>query len=405
MKLTPARLELAALAVTSLALRLVALWALGQGAPFGPDGTGVEAAVYLPGHVYPGHVWLVSIFGSAPRVSVVAGVLTSLGLWAWGRRRGLGGAGGWLHAALPVAVLTGALSGGDAPAVAVVVAGALLATGPGWIAPLLGGALAVASVVVKPSALPAAVLLLATPRALLGAALALPPGWRFLGPLVQPMPGSGLLGTWWLSSGGSLPASAADWLRWAAGGVRALAAAPLWSGALLLLLAPLSLSRGRHLAALGPLLAGLAIAALLGERLEPRYLQAAVVAALPFVGLWLPRWRAAIGVALLLPLSWAVVSQLAAERHRRDAEAAVPALPVLSWPAVGASELFEQCSTDGATTLRRQAAELALTQPHGAQVLVVRRRDGREGELVWPLRVARPDLIIVPVAEGTPGAY
>jgi len=80
-------------------------------------------------------------------------------------------------------------------------------------------------------------------------------------------------------------------------------------------------------------------------------------------------------------------------------------VPVLGWPLVGADELFEQCSTDGATALRRHAAELAKTLPPGATVQVVRRRDGREGELAWPLRVARPDVVIVPVPQGTPGAW
>ncbi|NOY25607.1 MAG: hypothetical protein GXP62_07010, partial [Oligoflexia bacterium] len=142
-----------------------------------------------------------------------AGPVTSVSLWAWGRRLGLGGAGGWLHAALPVALFTGALSAGDAPALAVLSLGALLATGPGWLLPTLGGATVLASAAVKPSALPASLLLLATPRALPGAILAMFPVARFLGPLLHPMPKGGLLGTWWLSSGGAPPATLAAWTR------------------------------------------------------------------------------------------------------------------------------------------------------------------------------------------------
>ncbi|MCK6502416.1 hypothetical protein L6R53_03305 [Myxococcota bacterium] len=394
---------LALLLLASLGLRLLAAWALGEGAPFGPDGTGVQAAVHLPGHAYPGHVLLVRLLDQARTVSLLSGALTSALLWAWGRRLGLGGAGGWLHATLPVAVLTGALAGGDAPALCVVAAGALLATAPGWVLPALGGALAVASLTVKPSAAPALVLLLATPRALLGAGLALPLVAPWLSPLLRPMPGGGLLGTWWLASGGRPPASLADGAAWLLGGARALLAAPAWASAWLLPLALAAWPRLR-LVAPGPLLAGLAVACLLGERLEPRYLQAAVVAALPLIGARLPGRRAWLAL-LFLPLSAALVGQLAAERARRDPEARVPALPVLPWPQVGAAALFEQCSTDGATALRRVAGELAATLPPGATVQVVRRRDGREGELTWPLRVARPDVVIVPVPEGTPGAW
>lgn len=405
---SPAR-QAALLLGLTLGLRLLAAWALGEGAPFGPDGTGVEAAVHLPGHAYPGHVALVRLLGSARALSLLGGGLAPLLLWAWGRRLGLGGGGGWLLCVLPAAVLTGALSAGDAPALAVVLAGAVLATGRGYAAPLLGGALAVASLAVKPSAAPALVLLLATPRALPGAALALVLASPFLGPLLRPMPGGGLLGTWWLSSGGAPPRDPAAWSAWLQGGPRALLAAPAWSGALLLPLATLAPLRRTlppsRLVAAAPLLVALAVAALLGDRLQPRYLLAPVAACLPFLGALLPGPRIVAPVLVLLPLSWALVGQLGAERARRDPEARVPTVPVLSWPEVGVAELFEQCSTDGATRLRRIAGELAASLPPGAEVLVVRRRDGREGELAWPLRVLRPDLRIVPVPEGTPGAW
>ncbi|MCB9780832.1 MAG: hypothetical protein H6742_19850 [Alphaproteobacteria bacterium] len=397
--------EALALCATSLLLRVAAAWALGQGAPFGPDGTGVEASVHLPGHPYPLHVAMVAALGSARTVSVLAGALTSPLLWLWGRRVGLGGVGGWLHAALPVAVLTGALSAGDAPAAFVVTAGLALSTAPRRPVQALGGVLAVAALAVKPIALPLLVLLVVRPWALLGAVLALPLAARWLTPLLQPIAGGGLLGSWWLGSQGAPPA--VDALPgWLATGVHALGAAELWALAPLLVLAVAAaardLPRGLRLAAAGPLVAGLAVACLMGDRVEPRYLGGAVIAALPFVGA-LVRWRSA--ALLLLPLSVALVTQLGAERARRDAGAVVPALPVLPWPAVGAGELFAQCSTDDATVLRQTAARLAETLPPGAEIQVVRRRDGREGELSWPLQVARPDVVVTPVPEGTDGAY
>ena len=131
----------------------------------------------------------------------------------------------------------------------------------------------------------------------------------------------------------------------------------------------------------------------LGEALQPRYLEAAVVAALPLAGAMLPRWSALL---LLLPTA-ALVSQVAAERADRDPQAMVP-LPVeLRWPPVDARMLFDEASTDGATALRLEAARLAETLPPGATVTVTRRPHGREGELTWPLMVARPDVEIVRV--------
>ena len=72
--------------------------------------------------------------------------------------------------------------------------------------------------------------------------------------------------------------------------------------------------------------------------------------------------------------------------------AAVPDVPVISIPQVDAGPLFDESSTEDATALRAQAKELARTLPTGATVTVTRRPHGREGELVWPLRVARPDI-------------
>jgi hypothetical protein len=115
---------------------------------------------------------------------------------------------------------------------------------------------------------------------------------------------------------------------------------------------------------------------------------ASVVALLPWAGAALPRWSAA---ALLLPTA-AVLTQVAAYRAVSDPTAAIPAVPVLPLPPVEAGPLFDEASTEGATAMRARAAELAATLPEGATVTVERRPHGREGELVWPLKVARPDV-------------
>lgn len=403
--------EALALGLVALALRGAAAWSLGGGAPFGPDGTGVEAAVHLGGHLYPAHVALVAALGSARAASVATGTLSCLLLWAWGRRVGLGGLGGWLLATLPLGLLPSALSAGDAPALAVVLLGALLSTAGGRAGAVLGGLLAAGAVTVKPLALPALVLLLARPWSLLGAALGLAGLQPWLRPLLHPLPRGGLLGTWWLGSGGAPPAPA-DLPAWLAAGLGPLPRAPAWALVPLLAAAPLGglrahqAPRATRLAALGPPLAALAVAALLGERLQARYLAPALAAALPFLGPLLPRPALAVPAALLpLVPALALLTQLGAERARRDPEAGVPALPVLPWPQVGVAALFEDASTDGATALRRQAADLAATLPPGATVRVQRRDHGREGELAWPLRVARPDLRVEVVPAGTPEAW
>ncbi|RME27792.1 MAG: hypothetical protein D6798_03785 [Deltaproteobacteria bacterium] len=152
-----------------------------------------------------------------------------------------------------------------------------------------------------------------------------------------------------------------------------------------------------RVAAVTPLLAGLAIASAFGDRLEPRYLASAVVIALPFVGRLLPGRLLPVAVTALLWPTTAVVTQVAAERARRDPLAGVPAWPVVEVPAVDAAALFDESSTDGATALRNQAFELAASLPPGATVTVRRRPHGREGELVWPLRTLRPDVHVVRV--------
>lgn len=392
--------ELALLLSAALGLRIAGAWTLGEGAPFGPDGTGAEAAVHLGGHLYPLHISLIGLVGDGRTLSIIAGTLTCGLLWLYGRRLGLGSAGGWLAVALPLAVYPSCLTAGDAPALLLVVAGATLAT-LGRGAAVVGGALALAAVAVKPVVLPALVLLLPTPLAFVGVALGLPAALRWLKPLVDPKVDGGMLGTWWQAGGGQPPASAGELGAQLLGGLKALIAAPLWALVPLALIAilgaawpwaarreaaePSPLVRTSALASLVGLLA---VATLFGDRLAPRYLMAPVVALLPWAGAALPRWSASV---LLIPTA-ALLTQVAAYRAQADPTARVPKLPVMPHPPVAAGPLFDESSTEDATALRAQATELARSLPAGATVTVERRPHGREGELVWPLRVARPDI-------------
>jgi hypothetical protein len=394
-------LDLVLVLVVAGGLRLWAAWALGDGAPFGPDGTGVEAAVHLGGHLYPAHVALVSAFGSARTVSLLTGTASVGLLWVICRQLKLSTGGAWLAACLPVLVYTSALSAGDAPALFVVLLGLLVAI-QGEVLAVVGGAIALASVTVKPVALPALMLFLLCPQAGLGMLLALPLLWGWLEPLLDPRPGGGLLGTWWLGNAGlppETPGRAADMLG---SGLDVLLRMPAWAG---VWLAPVAFL-GAFLPARGkqpdPLvstrLAGavgigglLLVAAMMGGRLGPRYLEGAVLVLLPWAGLVVPRVFAAV---LLVP-TVALVTQVGAFRDVADPAAGVPGYPTLTFPEVDARSLFDDASTPGATALREEAHALARTLPEGATVEVERRPHGREGELVWPLRVLRPDVQIV----------
>jgi len=391
--------EIGVLIGVALAVRALAAALLGGGAPFGPDGTGAEAAVVLGGHLYPLHPALIGLFGSARALSVVSSALTAGLLGLYGRRLGLGAAGGWIAAFFPLMVYTGALSAGDAPALLFVVAGATLSTAGRTVGPLLGGALAMASVMVKPVALPALVLLLPRPRALLGALAAAPLCAGWLAPLLQPKPQGGLLGSWWVSHGGVPPGGVYGWARWLRGGVDALLGAPGWTlwpvGGLATVAAMAPRLRSGVDAGLRARVAGFAlmpaiilVAAMFGDRLEPRYLTAALAAALPWLG---AAWPRGLEGLMLWPTA-ALVTQVAAYRAEADPEAGVPVVEVVPWPEVDARALFDESSTDGASTLRAQALKLAETLPFGDTVTVERRPHGREGELVWPLLALRPDL-------------
>ena len=381
--------------LVALCIRIVGAWMLGEGAPFGPDGTGAEAAVYLGGHPYPLHiVGLQAIGGDALALSMLCGSLNCGLLWFWGRRVGLGGAGGWLAASLPLAVLPGVLAAGDAPALTLVLVGAVMSTF-GGASSVLGGVVAAASVAVKPIALPAMVLLLANPLSLVGTGGGLLLFRAFIRPLWSPMPAGGLLGTWWVSTDGVPPDL---WVAWLGEGLWRLVDAPPWSLCSLFFLACLAALLGVRdpkvrIAGIATLGAAVAEAALFGGRLELSYLSAVFVVALPYVGQMLrrDRWVALVTIAGLWPTA-ALLSQLGAERATLDPQAVVPDLPVIAIPVVEVRPIFDSCSTEGATRLRNLAHQLAEVAPPGSTIITDALPDGREGELFWPLRVMRPDL-------------
>jgi len=383
------------LALLALSVRVLGAALLGEGAPFGPDGTGAEAAVVLGGHPYPLHIVMMRVSGwGALELSMVTSTLSCVMLWLWGHRVGLGGAGGWIAATAPLAVFPGVLSAGDAPAVAVALGGALIATfGKRW--EIVGGALAATCVAVKPIALPCLVMLLARPGSLFGAVGGLALLRSFLRPLWSPMPSGGLLGTWWVSSEGTLPS---DWIGWLVGGSEQLLMADSWGMLWVFPLALLVSLRGpidRHLqwVAWGCFGMALAVGCFFGGRVELRYFSPAFLAALPFLGLLLKRSHVrTLACALALWPTLALLTQVGALRAKIDPEAVVPRAWVVSQPSVEARAIFDTCSTEGATHLRNMAWQLSTVAPEGSTVVTDARPDGREGELFWPLLVLRPDL-------------
>ena len=395
---TPERLALVRgclqIMVSALVVRMLGAIVLGEGAPFGPDGTGAEAAVVLGGHPYPLHILMLGVFGADARaLSMLCGALNCVLLAVWGRRVGLGMAGGWLAVFAPLSVLPGVLAAGDAPALSVALSGVVLSTMGGWRGPL-GGALAALSVAVKPIALPVLVLLVVHPSSILGALGALVLLRQFISPLWSPMPQGGLLGTWWVASGGAPPESL---MVWTMEGLKTLVGIPQWAQLWWVALGALSVRRSncRMLAAtaLLPLLGAWMIAAMFGGRGEARYFSAVLLAGLPFAGAVLRDPRL-VGAACGI-MTWATVAlltQVGASRAALDAHAHVPRLPVLEWPAVEADAIFRTCSTDDATRLRQLATQLAEVAPLGSTIITEARPDGREGELFWPLKVLRPDL-------------
>ncbi len=394
--------ELLAVTGAAAAIRVAAAWALGEGAPFGPDGTGAEAAVHLGGHLYPLHIELIRYAGDARTASLVTGTLSVTLLWLIGHRTRIGGAGAWLAAFLPLSVYPSALSAGDAPALFVVLLGVFLATF-GRVGEVIGGALAMASVMVKPIALPAMALFFLRPLGFLGAALTLPWVGPTLKPLWAPKARSGILGNWWPELGGNLPLDPADFAYVVQIGVQQYIDQELWVGTLLVPLAAMGalfphregapeIGTLPRASVIPMLFVGIVVAGAFGDILSPRYLAAAIVPLLLWLGILVPR---PLAFVLLLP-TWAVISQVADYRKERDPLAVIPTNPiVIDIPQVDARALFEESSTQDATAMRQEAARLAATLPKNGSVRIERRAHGREGELTWPLKVARPDVNIV----------
>jgi hypothetical protein len=251
------------------------------------------------------------------------------------------------------------------------------------------------SIAVKPVALPALALLLASPMAIIGALPVLVLLRTLTRPLWAPMPDGGILGSWWVSTAGHPPDAP---MAWAFGGLQTLGAVELWTGAVLLLLcgvvgSAVTENRTLRWAAWGPLVAGWGIACLFGDRLEGRYLFPAVAISLPYCGALLksrPNWTRLICLVLLWP-TMAVLTQLAQYRADVDPMATVPPLSPLAFP-VDVRPIFDACSTPDATRMRALAFQIAEVAPQGVTIITDARPDGREGELFWPLQVLRPDL-------------
>ena len=401
------RRQLVVLLFVAGLIRILGGWLLGEGAPFGPDGTGLEAAVSLGEHLYPTHVALLNLTGSAKLLSMLLGTVSVGLMWTYCRAIGLGTSGAWIMATIPMAVYPSILSAGDAPALFFVLLGANIAVHcprkgiHSWWAGF-GSLIAIASVTVKPIALPALVLLMPRPRAM-GCALILIPAFsRWLQPLLQPKVEAGLLGSWWRGSQGQPPT---DWLDWGLTGVQSLTAQPLWACTWVVVLAAIvsiwgeadeqnvePWTRWTGMAAFG---AALATACLFGDKLESRYLAPAVVASLPWLGNWAPQWSASI---LLWP-TLALLTQLSALRAELDPMASPPDVPLISPPIIDARPLFENASTEGATEMREEAFRLAQELQPGQSHSIERRLHGREGELIWPLKVLRPDIEVSPDPE------
>lgn len=388
----------------ALSVRIVGAWLLGEGAAFGPDGTGAEAAVVLGGHPYPLHIeWLRLMAADARALSMLTSSVSCALLWLWGRRVGLGGAGGWLAVSLPLSVFPGVLAAGDAPALMLVLLGAVMSTVGGAVT-VVGGVVALLSVAVKPIALPALVLLLVHPLSLVGSASALLVMRSFVRPLWAPMPSGGLLGTWWVASDGAPPEM---WLSWFGAGLMRIVGAPAWGLTWVFALGAAAVLFSRvsprlRVTGLAAALMAVFIGSLFGSRMELRYLSAAFIAALPFAGLVLKSPRVtAVAVLIGLWPTVALMTQLGAERASRDASAWVPSVPVVSVPSVDAGPIFNSCSTDDATRLRNLAIQLAEVAPKGSTIITDALPDGREGELFWPLRALRPDLKVQPRYEGS----
>lgn len=377
-------------------IRAVGLWMVG-GEGLGPDAPGALAAVKLGGHPYPLHPLLIGLVGGAGRLSVLSGAgMASAMAFAAPRLGGSALGVGLAVACAPLLVEIGALSGGDAPALALAASG--------WAAALsgrrlVGGVLAGLSVGIKPTALalwPVVAVAGGLPG-LAGLALGAAPFAEVLSPLVTPRPGGGLLGSWWRSTGGA-PPRPEQLGEMVSQGLNALLALPGWTFVWpTVVLASVGACwpgedrRRRVFTGLGAVAALAGVSLLLGDQLRARYLVAPILALVVVSG------RFAWAHLFSLGLGLAALSQLGAARATEEGRS--PGR-VVAWPDTQAEARFVDYGLCGAEELRELATTLAETSPPGGTVAVLRLRDGREGELVWPLLALRPDLRVERVHGG-----
>ena len=451
------------------ALRFALLWGYDLRGSFGPDAPGAAAAAStgVLAHPYPLHPVAIRVLALLTRdaalaallLSLVAGIVAVGAAWLLGRVLTDGRDGratALLAAVAPLLVQDSLLGGGDAFALALAWWGVALAfwgasvlADPAWsarrappVALLVAGLLWGLSAAAKPIALPAGALL--PLAALLGGRRSLPwllggmaggalLAWPFLGPLLDPMVGAGLLGSWWQPA----PPALVELPGWLAGGASALLALGQGDGwarpELLGLVACLGVAvgaprRGLRLALL--LVGGLSmllVAAALGEQLRPRYLASASLGWLLLAGvLSTPRHlrlgqrgrQPARSRLLLGPLPLAALVGLLLVSNLRywDGMALLRAQEEGSWAPRGVFADwagswrpladYADASICGALELERIALELAGELPEGSSVLVPPLRDGRSWHLLGPLATRRDDLVLLELSEACcPGGH
>jgi hypothetical protein len=131
----------------------------------------------------------------------------------------------------------------------------------------------------------------------------------------------------------------------------------------------------------------------LGEVLKVRYLAAGTVGITVLAGVALSRWKWAPFLFVWPCLAFA--TQLG---DLRSTEEGTSPRPQLSWlRPINVEPAFEDGAICGGKELRKIAKKLVKSLPENAEVAAIRLRDGRESELFWKLRVARPDLHLVSI--------
>ena len=435
-------------------VRLGLLWSVDLQGAFGPDAPGAITAAMLDplGHPYPLHPiaigLLVPFCGGDPvqaalMVSLLSGFAVVGACWSMGRLLAgdYGGqAAGAVAATAPLLSYTSLLKGGDALAIALAAWG-LAVTWEGARRSesdemaaarrlVLGPALLGLSAWAKPIALPLGlclfVVLVVCHRSawmwlccgmLAGLVLASP----MLAPLVQPIPELGLLANWWQPGP---PALLSDWLELPAKGFGALVqieiVAPWTMGFALFLLGVLgACTRGvcKHERLVLFVLGGLALlgtGALLGDRLQARYLAAATVPWTVLTGVALVprrlrapgatllrrRWFDTLALSVVLTLflisSMRIWEGIGLMRAQEEGTGAVRGFLVAD-PELALLPNLEMADSTicGSLELDRLTTRIVEEAPLGAVVALVPLRDGRGWHMIGPLRWQRPDIEVV----------